>query len=343
MRYHAFFILLLVLSLNCLGLVSNFQVQRHQVIRSSFNQPRTVLQKKYALDQLIQHQPIYINGNDDLIMQAEDNNWSGIGSSDNPFIIRFLNISSHSHPLIGIRSTDLYIEITDCYLQSGYIGIFLYGVENVRIINNIICNNQREGIGLYYSHFNLITGNSIKNNGGDGIHSDRSSLNVYSENSISNNGFSGVSVNYGAETIVNNTISSNSFNGIRLEFSAFTNISKNAIVANANDAIHFYYSVNNSIISNTITSSGTGIYIYFEDNTTIQDNSISFCRVGMWLMYLKWCIITSNNFLRNYEYAIDFRPSRGENEVSWNIFTQNNLGGISQARDDDENLRNRFL
>ncbi len=67
-------------------------------------------------------------------------------------------------------------------------GIALWKTENSKISNNTVCNNNEEGIGLYYSSNNTITGNNVSNNSrSGGISLYYSSNNIATGNNVSNN------------------------------------------------------------------------------------------------------------------------------------------------------------
>ena len=84
------------------------------------------------------HDLIRINGNDELIQQALEENWSGSGTEENPYIIEGLSITnSTDNELMVISNTTLHITIEGNYLNglsSSSNGISLSKVQNIIVI-----------------------------------------------------------------------------------------------------------------------------------------------------------------------------------------------------------------
>ena len=117
--------------------------------------------------QYVSHTIIQIDGNADFTAY----NFTGQGTTTNPYKIENLSISaSHTH-LIYIRNTDAYFEIRGNYLDginASYDAIFLQNATNGLIIDNIILNVE---IGVYFegAHGNEIRRNTISDCSVDGI------------------------------------------------------------------------------------------------------------------------------------------------------------------------------
>ncbi|MHA2347680.1 MAG: NosD domain-containing protein, partial [Candidatus Hodarchaeales archaeon] len=107
----------------------------------------------------LEHAPIVIYGNQDLIAQASK-----------------------------IKNTNLYFSIRNCFIKDGNSGIFFDYVRNGQIVNNTItntigANNERTGIAFSYSNNIIVTNNTLFN------HEFAFETVVSSSNIIHNNSF----------------------------------------------------------------------------------------------------------------------------------------------------------
>lgn len=98
--------------------------------------------------QFIDHDIIKIDSNDDFEQLALDENWEGNGTNFSPFIIDGYKITSPTINLIDTSNTDLFINITNCYLFEWKTGILLTNVTNGFIENNIVTSISAQGIYL---------------------------------------------------------------------------------------------------------------------------------------------------------------------------------------------------
>ncbi len=124
-------------------------------------------QYKCQATDYIEHDPIFIDGNDDFITQAASEGWPGDGTEESPFVISGLKITT-SEDLIGIRNADLYFQVSNCLLIDGIQGISLNNAENGHIFNNTVYNtiggnNERWGIFLSQSKNIIISENIVYN------------------------------------------------------------------------------------------------------------------------------------------------------------------------------------
>ncbi len=120
--------------------------------------------------------PIRIDSNDDLADKAEDENWVGNGSENDPYIIKGYEIDGGGHGYsIYIGNVTHHFEVYECriYNTSGgegeYFnnnGIHLFNTSNGKIQDNIISRNSQSGI--YFSHVenSVISNNTIYSNEG---------------------------------------------------------------------------------------------------------------------------------------------------------------------------------
>ncbi|MFX1483982.1 MAG: NosD domain-containing protein [Promethearchaeota archaeon] len=99
-----------------------------------------------------EHEPIFINGNEDLAVTAAEEGWSGTGTKSSPIVIKGLSITSQTHG-IHIINTDLHFRIEECLITEAEIGMYqsfgirLENCSHASIKNCVIWNNEF-GIGL---------------------------------------------------------------------------------------------------------------------------------------------------------------------------------------------------
>nr|QEE16799.1 Periplasmic copper-binding protein (NosD) [Candidatus Prometheoarchaeum syntrophicum] len=204
------------------------------------------------------HAPIAINGNAELASFCSE----GSGTSNDPYIIEGYKIDASTAHGIVIDHTDAYLIIRDCIIENGsfindnyFYGIYLFSCSNVKIMNNIVANNNNEGIRLYLSNYNTISGNYCSNNGmtqtvgfitNDGILLESSDYNIVSNNTCLNNFNDGIGLqrsNY--NTVVGNNCSFNNKEGIELESSNNTTITENYFINNQENQANSFDSNNN--------------------------------------------------------------------------------------------------
>jgi len=222
--------------------------------------------------------------------------------------------------------------ITDNIIQSGYHGIYLYYTDNHFIYDNIIRNNDGDGVRLAQSHnnanisFNTITGNrngvyltasdgitiyhnDLKNNNQSGIFLNGSCQNnIIRKNNASYNGNHGIYLNDYSDyqTIVFNTIFYNNNSGIVLENSSWNfNINNNIVSGNTNYGMMIVGSTNN-INNNVISKSKKdGIYFSADDNNTVYNNTIcSNTLAGIRMYNSTHNDVRNNRIFENHQYGV---------------------------------------
>lgn len=112
--------------------------------------------------------PIHINGDSDLIMQAQQYGWPGNGSPENPYVISGYYIKASGTYCIWIENTTLHLLIINCILEDASLSthppfgcaIALQNASNVRIDRNLI-SYSIVGVSLLYSSNSQINSNDI--------------------------------------------------------------------------------------------------------------------------------------------------------------------------------------
>ncbi len=176
-------------------------------------------------------------------------------------------------------------------------GIYLSGVYNCNISNNIVTNNYY-GIFGYSNSYNNFTGNNVNNNSYTGIYLYSSSDNIIKNNNVANNIY-GINSYYGyRNNLIGNNANNNSAAGIYL-YSSGENIMKNNNVTNNYYGINLeWYSYGNTLSSNFIMDNQNGVNLYYSYSNTVYNN------------YFKNC----DNFNNTCNNAYDYGYSN-----TWNI------------------------
>ncbi|UCG70754.1 MAG: right-handed parallel beta-helix repeat-containing protein, partial [Thermoplasmata archaeon] len=227
---------------------------------------------------------------------------------ENPVVNKTLNLTGEDRETTVIDGGGLgdvvtvesdWVNITGFKIINGevggnYAGIYIKGMANCRIDNNIISNNNH-GIYLKSSNSNTIFDNNISLNNLRGI------LLTLSSNS---------------NMIYDNEITSNGLYGIEQEFSSGSIISGNGITSNNNDGIRFVCSNGSTISDNILTNSNYGMAFWSSSNNTVSNNSITWnSNYGFFLSgaHNKNNEIYHNNFIENAINALD------DGTNSWNL------------------------
>ncbi|MFP4142644.1 MAG: NosD domain-containing protein [Thermoplasmata archaeon] len=203
-------------------------------------------------------EPIRIDGNEDFAEKAEENNWPGNGSEDDPYVIEGYEIDGGGYGYgIFIGNVTNHFVVRECYVYNVsadhledlgqwpvYLspsGIHLYNSENGRVEENRLYGTQSK-IRLSNSEDNTIINNSIMNGS--------IRLSGGSHNMISHN------------LIQNHNKSAGTWNGIALFGRTELNSVKHNTIMDKNYGIHISYDVghnesapeDNNIGNNTFTN-----------------------------------------------------------------------------------------
>ena len=85
---------------------------------------------------------IFINGNSEFLIKANEYGWSGTGSSSNPILIENMEFRKNAN-MFSVSNTDLYFQFSNNRLDGivgGWCAIVLYNVSNGLLSNNEIVN-----------------------------------------------------------------------------------------------------------------------------------------------------------------------------------------------------------
>ncbi|KYK25852.1 hypothetical protein AYK20_04150 [Thermoplasmatales archaeon SG8-52-1] len=186
-------------------------------------------EKSYTYSTYLDHDPIYINGNDDFT--SENGVTGGSGTSYDPYIIEGWDINASSQNGIILRNVSAKFVIRNCYIHDGgsnYNGIVFFNVTYGVIKNNIITRNRNGTLFASQGYTmkenstnNKIIQNNITDNIWNGIHFGHTLGNHHDYNSIYLNNISGNNKGIYMVTsrdnfIYSNNIFSNSKYGVEL-------------------------------------------------------------------------------------------------------------------------------
>ncbi|HIH70356.1 NosD domain-containing protein [Methermicoccus shengliensis] len=231
--------------------------------------------------------------------------------SDNVFTITASNVSI-TGLTIG-RARDVAIRA----------GVYLGGVQNCTISNNVITGNAR---GIYVSgggHHN-ISHNRIESNSVAGIYMYYSSHNTITDSYMGSNGV-GVCLDYYCDynTLYNNSIQHNSGEGVYLDYSSHNTIANCSLINNSGEGeVYLYLSDYNTIENSSLMSGnlsyggGRGMFMDGADHCTIRGNIIRCNYVGIYLYSGCDNNLIYNNLFNHSQYDAYVSDARFNR---WNI------------------------
>ncbi|MCG2826296.1 MAG: right-handed parallel beta-helix repeat-containing protein, partial [Thermoplasmatales archaeon] len=265
---------------------------------------------------LTQHDPIYINGNEDFATQAENESWAGNGTEADPYIIENWDIDASTAHGIEIRNTDVYFIIRSCIIHDGWTGdletshngIYFSSVTNGSIDNVYGYNNHR-AIYLLWSSNNIITNSTLYNNNRDlnsaGIYLENSGNNII-RYSICYNNANGIWLTGSNNQLFDCICYDNDDDGIIMAGYSKNNMVTNYISYNNNYGIRFWYTSHNLLMNYVAYNNYYGIYVHNSSNNVINLSTIYNSSWGIHIAsYSNNNTIYHNNFINNTNNAYD--------------------------------------
>lgn len=268
---------------------------------------------------LIQHPAIDIREDNDFLVY----NFTGTGSSQDPY--RIENLSIHTSNSVGIEIEDItkHFVIQNCIIKADRVGIRIDDVEtNITTIQNNKCNGMKDkGIDVRYSA-NCTIRNNICSGNLRGIKA------LVSPGSI----------------IVNNTCDFNVV-GIEVSSSPECVISDNSCAYSRNTGISCTYSNSCCVINNSCKYSLWGIGLSSQTNCTVINNTCIGNSIGISGVGLYFSDISFNLLLKNTGFGITIAGYKESLNITihHNLFLVNSGQSLtanqdsSQALDDDGN------
>ncbi|MHA2363498.1 MAG: right-handed parallel beta-helix repeat-containing protein [Candidatus Hodarchaeales archaeon] len=309
-------------------------------VKSIFGQQpfKPVNDQKLIINTFQVHDPIVISSDSDFLSLANEENWAGDGSENNPFIIEGY----------------LFNEEADYQIS-------IFGVTyNFKIINNIVSNGQRGGIKLNGVTKATITNNHLVNNTGDGIFLIQTSNIVISNNIINNTLVLGeflvpcdqctrvtdfsysIDVQNSTQILVESNTITNARNGIHFNYAVtystikgnyVKNIDNNGIYDGFDGSGLGLYPHNNTLIDNYVENvSIYGLSIVSDQgDLLIKNNTIFNCTRGILFLNSYNSEIVNNTIMNSSSSGLVFNGAPSSTFVAKNIFENNRGYGMNIA------------
>jgi parallel beta-helix repeat protein len=277
------------------------------------------------------HAPIRINGNADFAAQAAAEGWPGDGSEGNPYVIEGHEIDGTGHGYcIYVGNTTVHFVVKGCYVHnaSGHLyeeyfmdaGVYLWNVQNCSMENNIVSNNDGDGIRIFRSNYNIISNNVIYSNGHEGLFFSYSGYNLVSSNNLTDNR-QGILISRST----NNSFNKNLMwgNGFRLDgFELVHFNSHNIDTLNTVNEKPVYYL--KDMNGGTVAEGAGQVILVNCKDITVENQNISNVSLGISLFYSNHNIISNNTvLLKNFGSSIRLECSDGNFIINNTLRNQN--------------------
>ncbi|MFX1572960.1 MAG: nitrous oxide reductase family maturation protein NosD [Promethearchaeota archaeon] len=253
--------------------------------------------------------PLQIKNNDEFEGWATYLGWLGNGTKDDPYIIEDEVFDGNSYLCLLIWETTVYFIIRNCEFinSNGHDAVSLRRIQNGKLINNVISDDQYNGFDLSYSSNFVISENTITNSGHLGIEISYSTNITLSDNVLNNNGYGGLQISSSSNILCKNNTASNNVKGFDIQKINTTKIIQNTMKNNTNEGIYALECNQTEILENAINENVWGIRLSSSINNTISENIInSNNQYGIYLSGANYTLIKDNNLLGNgkciYEY-----------------------------------------
>lgn len=312
------------------------------------------------------HDAILLDGNAEMIAQADAEVWPGDGSEGSPYQITGYYFYDVQHS-VEIRNIDLHWTFTDnevdgpgdatvwCGVEisnsaNGYIannlihnryrGLWLIDIDDVTITNNDIQDNLLHGIECVgYINGCLISDNTLTRNTGSGIKILTAVDSEISENSVTNSGGAGVHV-IGTATgcqITDNYVDDVAGLGISVKDATSVEIMHNELLNTSGDGIYILGSNGIEIYNNTLVNGGEdGMVFVDSDYGLVHNNSIDGSDgIGISVTSGENSTFRFNHIKDSTDYGLKTATNAECMEITRNVFINN--GVATQVYDEGEN------
>ncbi len=303
------------------------------------------------------HDPIFIDGDEDFIEQAEEEEWLGTGTEFDPYIIEGYSIDVGGADINGIDIRNVlstYFDIRSCVttgatapnwgvswdggILTGYwnfrAGIYLYNVYEAKVVENT-CYGNFYGIIVDQSESVILDNNTCVNNAGSGMMLVGSSYSLIQNNNCSENLWNPIVLLDGSShnDVLDNVCSHNEQGlflgwGLPCDYNTvmgnnFTDNEVSGIIIGLHPI--YEYSRYNYISDNICSGSYYGIELNTRSSDTIVENNI--CNNNGIGISLKgsYSNTVANNICNNNDYGI-YLDESDFNTVANNTCSNNRIG-----------------
>lgn len=312
------------------------------------------------------HDAILLDGNAEMIAQADAEVWPGDGSEGSPYQITGYYFYDVQHS-VEIRNIDLHwtftanevdgpgdstvwcgVEISNSsngyvvnnLIHNRYRGLWLIDIDDVTITNNDIQDNLLHGIECVgYINRCLISDNTLTRNTGAGIKILTAVDSEISENSVTDSGGAGVHV-IGTATrcqITDNYVDDVGGLGISVKDATSVEIMHNELLNTSGDGIYILDSNDIEIYNNTLVDGGEdGMVFVDSDYGLIHNNSIDGSDgIGISIASGENSTFRFNQIKDSTDYGLKTAANAECMEITRNVFINN--GVAAQVYDEGEN------
>ncbi|MFP3872406.1 MAG: NosD domain-containing protein [Candidatus Aenigmatarchaeota archaeon] len=328
---------------------------RHTITVRAFDEPGT----EQSVDVIYyeERDPIEIEGDDDLEEKAEENDWEGDGTEDDPYLIEWYNIDGggkrsaiHIEDVqdhFVVRNNQLYNANRTTDEDIGNSGVYLQETENGRIEGNELRRNSY-GIRLDSSDENIVVDNTAINNHA-GIYVTDSEGNEIDQNNVSKYHYpvygQGISIEDSpAQKISNNhgvnneeglfqtssdesLLQDNNFSysdvGIQIEDSSGNELRKNHLFMDYR-GLYLRSSTDSEMIENDIRKNTYGIYMTSSDKNNVTENLLKGNYYGLRVSHSKENEVEDNRVVKSMSFGIYLFSSEAQ-QLSGNELVDNSL------------------
>ena len=278
-----------------------------------------------------------------VILNNNFSGWPGSGTSEEPYLISGLNITTNGK-CIHVSNTDFYYVIEDCFLYNYNTSVNLptvaiYSSNNSRVENCTIISGD-ESVNMQNSHNSNVTGNTLIG-GLNALESPfvRITDNIVSMNSISANVSEGIKLRNSCDNgfVYNNTVEQQDleFNkGIAVQSCDNVTVLENN-VRNVNSLGVLVSSSNYTTLSNnTVTGCNSGVTIANSNFTIFEDNAVFECGYGVQISNSNNSTITGN--------GLHHQDTRGLEMISTNCTIYGNFIGFNDIVEAQDQIAGNF-
>jgi len=265
---------------------------------------------------------LYIDGNLDFHQTAIENNFTGDGSLNDPYIIENYIIYATIGHGVHIKNTNLHFIIRGVTVNDGkltnYYGFYLENVTHGILEDNNAYNNLY-GFYLKNSFNNTLIANSATGNT-NGLTLNCSYFNILTANIIMDNR-----------------------HGFSLELSYNNTISGNEVIDNTYLGFYLSSSYSNTLIENIATGNLNGFTLSYSDLNTFTNNTANNNNQhGFRLLSSHYNNLLENSASYNKKYGIYLEESTF-NVIIGNILEDNGVGAIYEKFIDETDYPDVFL
>lgn len=217
--------------------------------------------------------------------------------------------------------------ISDTEVAENGIGIFLNESDDITLENNIVHDNDKDGIYGRYSDNNVIRGNRVSSNGGHG----------------------GIYLNPGnSYNLIENNIANHNIpeHGIKIQTNSNHNVLRNNTCLYNGDGIYLSDAHYNNITGNILSNSTlrNGIMLRLSENNIVSDNIIEYNPDhGLDLDFLNFNNTLENNNCSYNINGIALRLGSHHNKIVNNTCTSNERSGIEIEHSDYNEITHNTL